>query len=55
MKKTIFMIALALACMFAQAQVIDPLLQEEMNRRTDSERIEITVLMKSRCDRNMLN
>lgn len=55
MKKTIFMITLALACMFAQAQVIDPLLQEEMNRRTDSEMIEITVLMKSRCDRNMLN
>ncbi len=55
MKKTIFTIALALACMFAQAQVIDPLLQEEMNRRTDSEMIEITVLMKSRCDRNMLN
>lgn len=55
MKKTVFMIALALACMFAQAQVIDPLLQEEMNRRTDSEMIEITVLMKSRCDRNMLN
>lgn len=55
MKKTIFMITLVLACMFAQAQVIDPLLQEEMNRRTDSEMIEITVLMKSRCDRNMLN
>ncbi len=55
MKKTIFMITLALACMFAQAQVIDPLLQEEMNRRSDSEMIEITVLMKSRCDRNMLN
>jgi len=55
MKKTIFMITLALACMFAQAQVIDPLLQDEMNRRTDSEMIEITVLMKSRCDRNMLN
>ena len=55
MKKTIFTIALALACMFAQAQVIDPLLQEEMNRRTDSEMIEITVLMKSRFDRNMLN
>ena len=55
MKKTIFTIALALACMFAQAQVIDPLLQEEMNRRTDSEMIEITVLMKSRCDRNTLN
>ena len=55
MKKTIFMITLALACMFAQAQVIDPLLQEEMNRRTDSEMIEITVLMKLRCDRNMLN
>ena len=49
------MITLALACMFAQAQVIDPLLQEEMNRRTDSEMIEITVLMKSRCDRNMLS
>ena len=29
MKKTIFMITLALACMFAQAQVIDPLLQTE--------------------------
>ena len=55
MKKTIFMITLALACMFAQAQVIDPLLQEEMNRRTDSEMIEITVLMKSRCDRNTLS
>ncbi len=55
MKKTIFTIALALACMFAQAQVIDPLLQEEMNRRTDSEMIEITVLMKSRCDRNTLS
>lgn len=55
MKKTIFMITLALACMFAQAQVIDPLLQEEMNRRTDSEMIEISVLMKSRCDRNTLS
>lgn len=55
MKKTIFMITLALACMYAQAQVIDPLLQEEMNRRTDSEMIEITVLMKSRCDRNTLS
>ena len=55
MKKTIFMITLAVACMFAQAQVIDPLLQEEMNRRTDNEMIEITVLMKSRCDRNMLS
>lgn len=55
MKKTIFMITLALACMFAQAQVIDPLLQEEMNRRSDSEMIEITVLMKSRCDRIMLS
>ena len=55
MKKTIFTIALALACMFAQAQVIDPLLQEEMNRRSDSEMIEITVLMKSRCDRNTLS
>jgi len=55
MRKTLFLITLALAALIGQAQTIDPLLREEMNRRSDDAKIEVVVLMKARCDRNALN
>ena len=55
MKRNFLMIAMVLACVLGQAQTIDPLLQEEMSRRSDSEMIEIHIMMKARCDRSLLN
>lgn len=56
MKKTLFTFLLAFLCVagFA-ASVIDPLLQEEMGRRADGEKIDIIVIMNARYDRMEMN
>ena len=56
MKKSLFTFLLAVLCFGGFAQnVIDPLLTEEMGRRTDDEKIRIIVIMKSQYDRAQLN
>ena len=57
MKKVFFLFLLAVLSIggFAQAAVIDPLLGEEMNRRSDDEKIDIIVIMNSQYDRAQLN
>ncbi|MBQ8958318.1 MAG: S8 family serine peptidase [Bacteroidales bacterium] len=57
MKKLFFTLALAAVafCGFAQNPVIDPLLADEMNNRSDDEKINVVVIMKERYDRDMLN
>ena len=56
MKKLLFLFLAMLLCMcgFAQA-IIDPLLSEEMARRSDEEHITVIVIMKSQYDRTQLN
>ena len=55
MKKYIlFLLFLLFASGYAQP-VIDPLLDEEMSRRQEDEKIEIVVIMKSQYDRTQLN
>lgn len=52
MKKAILSLSLALASLICCAQAsIDPRLNEEMNRRTEDEKIEVFVLMKSQYNR----
>lgn len=55
MKRCLFTIALICVALFANAQVIDPQLLEEMNRRADDDKIEVIVMMKARYDRDLLN
>lgn len=55
MKRCLFTIALICVALFANAQVIDPQLLEEMNRRADDDKIEVIVMMKARYDHDVLN
>ena len=57
MKKLLFTLVLAAItiCGISQNPTIDPLLAEEMSRRSDTEKISVTVIMKQRYDRELLN
>ena len=56
MKKLFTLLLLAVCCMAGYAQaVIDPLLSEEMTRRSDDEKIKVIVIMKSQYDRAQMN
>ena len=54
MKQTITFILLMLICVCGYAQTIDPVLLEEMGQRTDDEKINVIVIMKSQYDRQQL-
>ena len=55
MKRIALISILLLACMMGFAQgCLDPLLSQEMNRRSDDEQIEVIVLMKAQYDRSQL-
>ena len=55
MKRIALISILLLACMMGFAQgCFDPLLIQEMNRRSDDEQIEVIVLMKAQYDRSQL-
>ena len=55
MKRIALISILLLACMIGFAQgCLDPLLIQEMNRRSNDERIEVIVLMKAQYDRSQL-
>ena len=55
MKRIALISILLLACMMGFAQgCLDPLLIQEMNRRSNDERIEVIVLMKAQYDRSQL-
>ncbi len=55
MKRIALVSILLLACMMGFAQgCLDPLLSQEMNRRSDDERIEVVVIMKAQYDRSQL-
>ena len=56
MKKTLLLLLLACCSLFGYAQAfIDPLLTEEMGRRTEDEKIKVVVIMKSHYDRTEMN
>ena len=56
MKRFVLISILLSACMMGFAQgCLDPLLCQEMNRRSDDERIEVVVLMKAQYDRSQLS
>ena len=55
MKKLLFLILTAILCIGGYAQTIDPLLTEEMGRRSDDEMIKVVVIMKSHYDRAEMN
>ena len=55
MKRYILTLSLIFATIFANAQIIDNQLLEELNRRSDDEKIEVIVVMKARYDRDALN
>lgn len=56
MKRIVLISILLSACMMGFAQgCLDPLLSQEMNRRSDDERIEVVVLMKAQYDRSQLS
>ena len=56
MKRFVLISILLSACMMGFAQgCLDPLLSQEMNRRSDDERIEVVVLMKAQYDRSQLS
>ena len=56
MKKSLLTILLALNALFVLAQsTIDPLLAEEMERRSNDEQMKVIVIMKARYDRALLN
>lgn len=55
MKRYLITLALISTLVFANAQVIDNMLVEEMNRRADDEQIEVVVMMKDHYDRAILN
>lgn len=56
MKKLFLTILLAATALFGLAQTtIDPLLAEEMNRRSNDEQMKVIVIMKARYDRTLLN
>jgi subtilisin family serine protease len=55
MRKYVLALSLIFATIFANAQIIDNQLLEELNRRSDDEKIEVIVVMKARYDRDALN
>ena len=55
MKRNLFTLILALLCLGGFAQTITPELAEEMNRRSDDEKIDIVIIMKQQCDNELLN
>ncbi len=56
MKRIVLISILLSACMMGFAQgCLDPLLSQEMNRRSDDERIKVVVLMKAQYDRSQLS
>ena len=56
MKRITLLLLLVMATLMGSAQaIIDRALQEEMDRRSQDEKIEILVLMKARYDRTQLN
>jgi len=56
MKKLFTLLLFAVCCIAGYAQaVIDPLLSEEMTRRSDDEKIKVIVIMKSQYDRAQMN
>ena len=56
MKRFVLISILLSACMMGFAQgCLDPVLSQEMNRRSDDERIEVVVLMKAQYDRSQLS
>ncbi|MBQ6084370.1 MAG: S8 family peptidase [Bacteroidales bacterium] len=55
MKRYFLTLALFLSTLFANAQIIDNQLLEEMSRRSDDEQIEVIAVMKARYDRDVLN
>ena len=56
MKRIVLISILLSACLMGFAQgCLDPLLNQEMNRRSDDERIEVVVLMKAQYDRLQLS
>ena len=56
MKRIVLISILLSACMMGFAQgCLDPVLSQEMNRRSDDERIEVVVLMKAQYDRSQLS
>lgn len=55
MKRLLIASILVLSVVFANAQVIDNQLLDEINRRNDDEEIEVIVVMKARYDRDVLN
>ena len=56
MRRIALTFALVLSALLSSAQaLIDPILAEELNRRGDDEKIEVTVLMKAQYDRTQLN
>ncbi|MBR1513718.1 MAG: S8 family serine peptidase [Bacteroidales bacterium] len=54
MKKVLFLLLTAILCVGGFAQTIDPLLREEMGRRSDEEKMRVIVIMKSQYDRAQL-
>lgn len=54
MKRYLLVLALVFAAVFANAQIIDAQLLEELNRRSDDEQLEVIVIMKARYDRDIL-
>ena len=56
MKRFVLISFLLSACMMGFAKgCLDPVLSQEMNRRSDDERIEVVVLMKAQYDRSQLS
>ena len=55
MKRYFLTLALFLSALFANAQIIDNQLLEEMSRRSDDEQIEVIAVLKARYDRDILN
>lgn len=56
MKRIVLISILLSACMMGFAQgCLDPVLSQEMNHRSDDERIEVVVLMKAQYDRSQLS
>jgi len=54
MKKFITIVLLALFSICGYAQTIDPVLLQEMEQRSDDEKIQVVVIMKSQYDRQQL-
>lgn len=55
MKKIFLILALALGVIFANAQIIDNPLLDELNSRGEDEKIEVFVIIKASYDRDILN